>query len=281
MGIQSREAGGKFTLINYVNKAGCMVVGNEVSAKAIKEGIVLAGMEQKDSFDGTKQGAKSAILLTHMAGRGVTPVTVSGKLLSVAHKSVVTDGIEVHKVGVILGDEEGKYAIFQDVNTGGGQMLLDKLYSVKPGDVVDINMFATYEQGTKKAEDGSYVTDPSAGLFTQHGATVRDASGNEIKFSPERVAARAALNAKIKAKYEVLKANDMDNKDNRGAAKKTTTVEAYVALTKAIEAKFATPEAKAEMAAAASEKLATNTVFDVNDLMADVDANAAPVPSMQ
>ena len=105
-------------------------------------------------------------------------------------------------------------------------MMLDKLEHVAKGEHISINLFATYEKSTADQQ-----------MYTNHGASVQDAAGNEVKFSADKDAFRKALQQKVSDQRASLEGNGIKDKAVLAAASRATMLEAYVSVVDALQAK--------------------------------------------
>lgn len=228
MALQQR-GGNKAVIINYIPAAGGAYVTSG-NAEKIKEARAAAGLAQTDTFTGNKSGTKSGDFIKQLEARGMEPVVVSGVLETVAHRVTKTsDGTPIHKAAVVLADAESgeKYLLSLEIANRATQMMLDKLENASKGEQISINLFATYE---KSGADGQ--------MYTNHGAQVQDAAGNEIKFSPATEEARKALQASVTARRTTLEGGGIKDKAVLAAASRELMVDAYVRVAEGLQAKF-------------------------------------------
>lgn len=136
-----------------------------------------------------------------LAARGVKSEALSGEIVAAyyAEQRDEARGQTYHTLRVKLVDNNEAYLVSLGLGTGPGQMLVQKLLSVEPGERVRLTVFGTVANG-----------------YANHAVSLKDADGNEIRGPGGLFREAETL---VQQKIAVLAQQGLDSREVTGQAR--------------------------------------------------------------
>lgn len=227
MGISTTNNSGNNINLRYSNFLGMLYLStpeSEAHIKAVKAHEEIGEDVVKRGFTGARGDGPSAKALAMLKERGVTPVKVSGALMTVRAVERGSDDRKATYLSVCLGDSDGRYWLSVDLGSPGAQMLARKLYLAKPGAETEINLFATYDKRPGAAR-----------AYANHAASVRQ-GGEEV----QGVSPKDTLAPMVNSALSALEAAGVPRTDRETYNKRRNVVEMdyHLGLIREVEHKY-------------------------------------------
>lgn len=224
MGINNQQSNTSAINLGYSAFLGMMYVSTPESEKAVEEAKALVGNDEvKKGYTG-KSGA-TATAREFLKGKGVDPVSITGKLVHANLRLTEKDGRKFAYANVCVKDSDGLYCISIPAGHESAQLLTRKLANAKLGEETTIGVFATME----KSENPAYA-DRS---FAKHIAMVKQGGEEVAGVSPAPIAPM------VDEAVAKLKASGMDDPEVISATRKKMAAKFHYALWEDIEGKVA------------------------------------------
>lgn len=227
---------------------------SEAAIKAVKAEVG-GEAEVKKGYQGNSGNSASAKAIALLKTKGVTPVSIDGRLSSTRVIERDIEGRKTPYLNVRLRDADGIYNLSVSLAQRGAQMLVRKLANAEPAADTVLKLFGTY--AAKPGADRAYA---------EHGCSLKQ-SGNEVA----GVSPKDALAPRVTAAIEALKAAGVADDDKETLNKRRAKVELdyHNELMTAVTAKFtdfyATRELPVDELEAAPEDQHIGSYADMDD----------------
>lgn len=224
MGINNQQSNSSAINLGYSAFLGMMYVSTPESEAAVEAAKAHVGNDEvKKGYTG-KSGA-TAKAREFLKGKGVDPVSITGKLVHANLRLTEKDGRKFAYANVCVKDSDGLYCVSIPAGHESAQLLTRKLANAKIGEETTIGVFATME----KSENPAYA-DRS---FAKHIAMVKQGGEEVVGVSPAPIAPM------VDEAIAKLKASGMDDPEVISATRKKMAANFHYALWQDIEGKVA------------------------------------------